>query len=68
MGAQVKVFDPVSIESCQRNYPELEIAYSTSLEDLAKDSDALVLVTEWQEFCDSQLEAAGEEHEVAAGN
>ncbi len=53
MGAQVKVFDPVSIESCQRNFPELEIAYSTSLEELAKDSDALVLVTEWQEFANA---------------
>ncbi len=50
MGAHVKVYDPVSIESCQRNFPELEIAYCTNLEELAKDSDALVLVTEWKEF------------------
>lgn len=50
MGAHVKVFDPVSIENCQRSYPDLEVSYCETVEDLAKDSDALVLVTEWQEF------------------
>ncbi len=50
MGSQVKAYDPVSREVCRRNNPELAIEYCDNLKDLATNVDALVLVTEWEEF------------------
>lgn len=50
MGATVKAYDPVSNERCKSLHPNLEIIYSDSVEALATDCDALVLVTEWKEF------------------
>ncbi|HEY9786912.1 MAG TPA: nucleotide sugar dehydrogenase, partial [Candidatus Obscuribacterales bacterium] len=50
MGAQVKVYDPVSNGNCKRAFPDLEVLYCSDLEELAHDSDALVLVTEWEDF------------------
>jgi UDPglucose 6-dehydrogenase len=50
MGASVKAYDPVSNANCRKLHPELEIVYCENLEELATGSDALVLVTEWEEF------------------
>ncbi len=50
MGAEVKAYDPVSMEICARLHPGLEIGYCSSLEDLASGCDGLVLVTEWEQF------------------
>jgi UDPglucose 6-dehydrogenase len=50
MGALVKVYDPVSNDACQRLNPELELDYCDDLLSLATGSDALLLVTEWDEF------------------
>lgn len=50
MGASVKAFDPVSNDKAALLHPNLEINYCTDVEDLATDCDALVLVTEWNEF------------------
>ncbi len=50
MGAHVKAYDPVSIDACKKQHPELDIKYCNSLNDLATASDALILVTEWDEF------------------
>ncbi|MGH7487244.1 MAG: UDP-glucose dehydrogenase family protein, partial [bacterium] len=50
MGARVKAYDPVSNEVCKRMHPDLEIEYSRDLSELATDCEALVLVTEWDEF------------------
>lgn len=50
MGAEVKVYDPVSVEACKREHPDLEVTYCETLEELATGADALVLVTEWDEF------------------
>lgn len=50
MGAQVKAYDPVSNEVCKRNHPELELVYCDNLRELADQTDALVVVTEWEEF------------------
>lgn len=50
MGAMVKVYDPVSNENCEKNFPELEVVYCSDLDALASGSDALVLVTEWEQF------------------
>jgi UDPglucose 6-dehydrogenase len=49
LGAKVKAYDPLIISD--RSHPDLaKIVLNTSAEDLASGCDALVLVTEWQEF------------------
>lgn len=50
MGALVKAYDPVSTALCETLHPELDIHYCQNLNDLATGVDALVLVTEWDEF------------------
>src|SRR5581483_10014233 len=50
LGAMVKAYDPVAEESCRRARPDLEINYCPSVEEVASDCDALVIVTEWEEF------------------
>jgi len=50
MGARVKAYDPVAMKACREIHPELKIRYCESPRAVAEDSDALVLVTEWNEF------------------
>lgn len=60
MGARVKAFDPIANEACARQYPDLKIEYAANAVDLAEDCDALVIVTEWEEFQYLDLEQVGE--------
>jgi UDPglucose 6-dehydrogenase len=48
MGAKVKAFDPASMDEAKAVLPEVE--YGKDPYDVAKGSDALVLVTEWNQF------------------
>lgn len=50
MGARVNAYDPVANDICARLNPDLKIVYCNSLEELASNADALVLITEWDEF------------------
>jgi UDPglucose 6-dehydrogenase len=50
MGVSVKAYDPVSNKICKNTHPQLEITYCENLEQLAIGVDALILVTEWDEF------------------
>jgi len=50
MGARVKAYDPIANEACRAQRPDLKIRLCDSARELATDSDALVLVTEWKEF------------------
>jgi len=50
MGARVKAYDPIAMPACREQHPELKIRYCESPQELAADADALVLVTEWEEF------------------
>ncbi len=50
MGVLVKAYDPVSMDVCKKLHPDLDIQYASDLVDLATDCDALVVVTEWDEF------------------
>ena len=50
MGARVRAYDPIAMPACRKQQPDLKIRYCESAEELAADADALVLVTEWQEF------------------
>jgi len=48
-GATVKAYDPVAMDEAKRKFGD-KILYATDLYDAANDADALVLMTEWQEF------------------
>jgi UDPglucose 6-dehydrogenase len=48
MGAKVKAFDPAANDEAKAHLPEVE--YGKDPYDVAKGSDALVLVTEWNQF------------------
>jgi len=48
MGAKVKAFDPAAMEEAKAVLPQLE--YGMDAYDVAKGADALVLVTEWNQF------------------
>lgn len=48
-GAEVRAFDPVAMGECRRRIGD-RIAYARNMYDALKNADALVVVTEWQEF------------------
>lgn len=50
MGARIKVYDPVAQERYRQNYAEQNITYCGSASETARESDALVLLTAWDEF------------------
>ena len=55
MGARIKAYDPVAMTACQEQHPELKIQYCKSMLDAVADADAMVIVTEWQEFRTANL-------------
>jgi UDPglucose 6-dehydrogenase len=55
-GARVKAHDPVAMDRFLREYPDLKITLCATPEDLARDADAVVLVTEWQDYRDLDWE------------
>ena len=50
LGALVKAYDPVAMGNCCKQFPEMEIEYAGSPLELARGCDALVLITDWEEF------------------
>lgn len=50
LGARVSATDPIAMENCQKENPDLEIDYKESPEALARDLDAIILLTEWDEY------------------
>jgi len=51
-GAEIKAYDPKAVNEAKAHYLKgvQKIDYVTSKYDVLKDSDALVLLTEWKEF------------------
>ena len=50
-GAKVQAFDPVAAEEAERIYGKREdLCLCESADDALNDADALVIVTEWQQF------------------
>jgi UDPglucose 6-dehydrogenase len=50
-GAQVKAFDPKSMEEAQTHYlNSYEVEYNESKYDALKEVDAMILLTEWKTF------------------
>lgn len=50
MGCRVKVYDPVAMDNFREQYGSLTVEYCDNPLLLAEDCDAVVLVTEWDEF------------------
>jgi UDPglucose 6-dehydrogenase len=53
-GAKVRAFDPVAMEVAKELLPKVEMARDAY--DLADGADALIVVTEWNEFKNLDLE------------
>ncbi len=49
-GAAVQAFDPVAMELVQKYHPNLKISYAGSMYKALEKADALIIVTEWNEF------------------
>lgn len=60
MGAQVRAYDPVSNKVCKAQRPDLNIHYCENIDELAEGADALVLVTEWDEFNKANWQQVGQ--------
>ena len=54
-GAKIRAFDPEAIETTKAQIGKM-IEYSNSSYDAIKNSDALIIVTEWNEFRNPDLE------------
>ena len=48
-GCNVRVFDPVAMEECERRIGDV-VTYATDMYDAALNADALLLITEWKQF------------------
>ncbi len=49
-GARVKAHDPVAMDRFRAEHPELKVVCCESAEEVARDADAVVLVTEWPQY------------------
>jgi UDPglucose 6-dehydrogenase len=56
-GARVKAHDPVAMERFKKEHAPLEHILCATPAEVARDSDALVLVTEWPQYLDLDWEA-----------
>jgi len=50
MGARVKAYDPVAQERYRQTYPEQNVVYCGSAAEAARESDAVLILTDWDEF------------------
>jgi UDPglucose 6-dehydrogenase len=51
-GAKVLVYDPIAMDNTRLQFPEFDVVYCDDLYSACTDSDCVVLVTEWKEFCE----------------
>jgi UDPglucose 6-dehydrogenase len=49
-GAAVNVYDPKALDNARRQFPTLN--YAVSVEEACEGADAVLVLTEWQEFID----------------
>jgi len=56
-GARVRAHDPVAMERFRRERPDLDVTLCETAEGVARDADALVLVTEWPQYRELDWEA-----------
>jgi UDPglucose 6-dehydrogenase len=49
-GAVVKAHDPVAMQRFRRENPDLNVICTEAPEEVANEADAIILVTEWQQY------------------
>lgn len=57
LGVRVRAYDPIAMDACKKQNPDLRITYCEDALSAAEKADALVLVTEWPEFRNLPLAA-----------
>ena len=57
LGARVNAYDPIAMDACRAQRSELKIKYCNSALECVREADALVVVTEWDEFRRIELPA-----------
>lgn len=55
LGAKVIAYDPIAIESFSREVTGSSISYASTAQDLLGEIDALLILTEWNEFKEFDL-------------
>ncbi|QGG47196.1 UDP-glucose dehydrogenase family protein [Heliorestis convoluta] len=60
LGVHVKAYDPIAMENCRHIHPNLAIEYVSSSTELVNGIDALILITEWNEFIHLPYKLYGE--------
>jgi UDPglucose 6-dehydrogenase len=50
IGARVSVYDPIAMEVCKQQHPTLKLQYCSSALEAVTGADAVVVITEWDEF------------------
>jgi len=58
MGARVRVYDPLAMDNMKKLLPSVE--YCETKEQALEQADALVILTEWQEFKDFDYATVGD--------
>jgi len=56
-GGAIKAYDPIAMPHVEKLYPKLD--YVKSVYDVSEDADAIVVVTEWNEFRQLDLQRLG---------
>ncbi len=51
-GARIRLHDPVATERFRREQPDLESHLAVTIDDIFDDSDAVVLITKWDQYLD----------------
>ena len=49
-GAEISVYDPEGMDEAKKEFPQDEITWCSGSYDAVKDADAVVILTEWDEF------------------
>ena len=63
MGAKVRAYDPEGMEQAKTVLPE--VTYCDDAYDCAEGADALVIVTEWEQFRALDLDRVNDDHGAA---
>ena len=56
-GARVKVHDPVAMDRFKKEHAGIDVVLASDAHEVARDADALVLVTEWPQYLDLNWES-----------
>ena len=56
-GARVKVHDPVAMNRFKKEHSGMDVVLAADAQEVARDADALVLVTEWPQYLELDWES-----------